>query len=326
MNSYQRLILVVGCSLSANLAWGQQAQVNRVDQQLSIQEVLRQQRENEARHAAQMAPVVERQLQINHPDDPVAAKQMFDSWKNAHLVQNQAAAGAAEANAARNSTSDSADRQSRNEELKTQLGKLRHIQTEIGEVIDHVEDILRRDGGIAGSSVAIPGDKSGQIVLPKDGEVSLYMPELTREELNRMTENRAMQQAEAIRKAAEAANAAPIEAGTAPGTAPGTQAERLVQALQNRYDGGDLPRVDVPADDLGQSLPNPAEIQTLMGQLSSCHSRIYEHNARMPNIPKSLSESEFNYWKPIADAYDAEARSLESEQSDILGRLDAVSR
>ncbi len=323
MNSYQRLILVVGYSLSASSLWAQ-VSINRVDQQVSIQEVIRQQRENEARHATQIAPVVERQLQINHPDDPAVAKQMFDSWKNAHLVQNQAAAGAAEANAARNSTNDPLERQSRNEELKTQLGKLRHIQTEIGEVIDHVEDILRRDGGIAGTPV--PGNRSGQLVLPKDGEVSLYMPELTREELNRMSENRALQQAEAIRKAAEAANASPLEAGTAPGTAPGTQAERLVQALQNRYDGGDLPRVDVPADDLGQSLPNPAEIQTLMGQLSSCHSRIYEHNARMPNIPKSLSESEFNYWKPIADAYDAEARSLESEQSDILGRLDAVSR
>jgi hypothetical protein len=295
----------------------------------NIEDVIRKQRENEARYRAEMAPTVKRQTEINYSRDPAGAGQLFDAWKGAEELRGEAAAEAARAVAARGAATDPAEREAQNEKTKTALGRLRGAQAATEEVIDHVTGLINGQAGPEKSTTTAAGANRGPIVLPT-AEDALQLYGLKREELDGRRDDAVLRKADAIRAALEAAADNDLEKGTAPGTRPGTRAERFLKAVQDEYDGGRAgPKVDFPREELRDAVGargvNPAEIQALIGQLSACHARIADHNGRKPNPPSSLSDADFQYWNPIIEAYNDEARALEEEQSNILNRLNAVS-
>lgn len=322
------------------LAWAQPP-AQRVDR-AAIENVIREQRENATRKSQQIAEVVKQQLQINHPDDPVLAKQMFESWKLATGVTQHVEETAARASAARNSAANSSDRQQHNEKLRTALTEMRRIHKQMGHVIDHVERLVED------KVKAVTNERQRQVMKALDdaanrkpststaSEDGLDLPK--EEDLRQLFQPDAMDRVrmsfddillkeilEDIRRTSELAAASDLAGGTSPGTVAGTDPERFLQASHDAWERA--PTTGGSADNARDALNAPTRIPALLRQLAAIQARIDEHNSRLSQFPTMpWTKEQSDQWEPVRLAYNAEAEELDEAQSSLLAQVDTESQ
>lgn len=298
----------------------------------SLESVIRQQREYEARQSAKIAPAVKKQLEINHRDDPGLAKEMFDAWKIATNVSGHVEESAARAAAARNAATDPAERRERNEELRDKLNTKRQVDATLRPVIEDVERLVADDPEVSAAHRKHrqvldaldyaarrnqPGAEGnrGVLELPQESDLlQLFNGPDSRMDRVRLNVDDLiiMEALDDISQTIEAAAASDLNRGTDPGTLPGTDPERFVQASQDRWDSA--PRVD-SAGQQALEAPSPQRVAEILRELSAVQSQIADHNQRVPKVART--QEEYDFWN-------GQASRLNSAQDALLAELDAA--
>ncbi len=288
-----------------------------------IRKVYQQQVEQQRQLSEGIAPIVKKQLEINHGEDPAKVQQMFDAWQRANDLKLHSNRAASETNAARSAAATPDERKRHDGELIGHLNSQRKGE-KAGE---NIQPVLNRtlgkdkaDAAKANSTKAGPAQGgpasggapgNGSLVLPNDADVAAVFANFDDLHDN-LANSKAYNDAKAINEAWQQLQGAGNAAGE-------EMNEAMAHLFQRSYDGA--------GSVSGAAAQAALRLTQVMQKMADLNRRIEAHNRRLPQQPTVSSQAEYDaWWNSVAVPYNNNAQSLNTEADQLRSEMNSVGR